>query len=89
MTVQFATIPVVHHYVDLPHLVRQIETWGFAAVGVPDAHWLWPDCYVTLTQCTLNSRRLRLGTFVTNPSALRDPIEKLQTAYRPHEHELR
>lgn len=67
MAVQFATIPIVHHYADLPDLVRQIETWGFEAIGVPDAHWLWPDCYVTLTQCALNSRRLRLGTFVTNP----------------------
>ena len=67
MTVQFATIPVVHHYAELPDLVRQIETWGFEAIGVPDAHWLWPDCYVTLTQSALNSRRLRLGTFVTNP----------------------
>jgi len=67
MTVQFATIPVVHHYAELPELVRQIETWGFEALGVPDAHWLWPDCYVTLTQCALNSRRLRMGTFVTNP----------------------
>ena len=67
MTVQFATIPVVHNYAELPDLVRQIETWGFAAIGVPDAHWLWPDCYVTLTQCALNSHRLRLGTFVTNP----------------------
>jgi 5,10-methylenetetrahydromethanopterin reductase len=67
MTVQFATIPVVHHSAELPRLVQQIETWGFEALGVPDAHWLWPDCYVTLTQCALNSRRLRLGTFVTNP----------------------
>ena len=67
MPVQFATIPVVHNYAELPDLVRQIETWGFAALGVPDAHWLWPDCYVTLTQCALNSHRLRLGTFVTNP----------------------
>jgi len=67
MTVQFATIPVVHRYTELPHLVRQIEEWGFEGVGVPDAHWLWPDCYVTLTQCALHSRRLRLGTFVTNP----------------------
>ena len=67
MSVQFATIPLAHNYPDLPGLVRQIEDWGFAMVGVPDAHWLWPDCYVTLTQCALNSRRLRLGTFVTNP----------------------
>lgn len=67
MTVQFATIPVVHYYPELPDLVRQIEAWGFEAVGVPDAHWLWPDCYVTLTQCALNSTQLRLGTFVTNP----------------------
>jgi 5,10-methylenetetrahydromethanopterin reductase len=67
MTVQFATIPVVHNYAELPDLVRQIETWGFEAIGVPDAHWLWPDCYVTLTQCALNSRRVQLGTFVTNP----------------------
>jgi 5,10-methylenetetrahydromethanopterin reductase len=67
MTVQFATIPVVHHSAELPELIQQIEAWGFDAIGVPDAHWLWPDCYVTLTQCALHSRRLRLGTFVTNP----------------------
>ena len=67
MSVQFATIPLAHHYPDLPGLVRQIEDWGFEMVGVPDAHWLWPDCYVTLTQCALNSQRLRMGTFVTNP----------------------
>ncbi len=67
MTVKFATIPVVHHYPDLPDLVHQIEAWGFEALGIPDAHWLWPDCYVTLTQCALNSKQLRLGTFVTNP----------------------
>ena len=67
MSVQFATIPLAHRYPDLPGLVRQIEDWGFEMVGVPDAHWLWPDCYVTLTQCALNSQRLRMGTFVTNP----------------------
>ncbi len=67
MTVKFATIPVVHHYPDLPNLVCRIEEWGFEALGIPDAQWLWPDCYVTLTQCALNSKQLRLGTFVTNP----------------------
>ncbi len=67
MSIQFATIPLAHSYPDLPGLVRRIEAWGFEMVGVPDAHWLWPDCYVTLTQCALNSRRLRMGTFVTNP----------------------
>ena len=57
MKVQFATIPLAHDYPDLPGLVRRIEAWGFEMVGVPDAHWLWPDCYVTLTQCALNSQR--------------------------------
>ncbi|HXY16391.1 MAG TPA: TIGR03842 family LLM class F420-dependent oxidoreductase [Terriglobales bacterium] len=52
-------------------LTRQAESGGFQYGWVFDSHVLWKEPYPLLTLMATNSRRLRLGTCVTNP-AVRD-----------------
>jgi probable F420-dependent oxidoreductase len=53
-------------------LTRQAEAAGFAYGWVFDSHVLWLEPYPLLTLMALNTRRMRLGTCVTNPAS-RDP----------------
>jgi probable F420-dependent oxidoreductase len=53
-------------------LTRQAEEAGFAYGWLFDSHVLWRDPYPLLTVMALNTRRMRLGTCVTNP-ATREP----------------
>src|SRR6476661_794888 len=53
-------------------LARQAEEAGFAYGWIFDSHVLWLDPYPLLTLMATNTRRMRLGTCVTNP-AVRDP----------------
>ena len=53
-------------------LTRQAEEAGFGYGWVFDSHVLWLEPYPLLTMMALNTRRMRLGTCVTNP-AVRDP----------------
>src|SRR5262245_20629202 len=53
-------------------LTRQAEAAGFEYGWVFDSHVLWLEPYPLLTLMAMNTRRMRLGTCVTNP-AVRDP----------------
>ena len=53
-------------------LARQAEGAGFSHGWIFDSHVLWQEPYPLLTLIAANTRRLRLGTCVTNP-VVRDP----------------
>jgi probable F420-dependent oxidoreductase len=53
-------------------LARQAEEAGFGYGWLFDSHVLWLEPYPLLTMIALNTKRMRLGTCVTNP-ATRDP----------------
>src|SRR5262245_2359580 len=53
-------------------LTRQAEAAGFEYGWVFDSHVLWLEPYPLLTLMAQSTRRMRLGTCVTNP-AVRDP----------------
>jgi probable F420-dependent oxidoreductase len=57
------------HIVDL---TRQAESAGFRYGWIFDSHVLWQEPYPLLTLMAANTRRMRLGTCVTNP-VVRDP----------------
>jgi probable F420-dependent oxidoreductase len=57
-----------NHIVDL---TRQAEGAGFSYGWIFDSHVLWQEPYPLLTLMATNTRKLRLGTCVTNP-AVRD-----------------
>lgn len=59
-------------------LTRQAEEAGFGYGWVFDSHVLWLEPYPLLTMMALNTRRMRLGTCVTNP-AVRDPTVTAST----------
>lgn len=49
-------------------LTRQAESAGFEYGWIFDSHVLWKECYPLLTLMAANTRRMRLGTCVTNPA---------------------
>jgi probable F420-dependent oxidoreductase len=53
-------------------LTRQAEAAGFTYGWSFDSHILWQDPYPLLTLMAVNTKRMRLGTCVTNP-VVRDP----------------
>jgi probable F420-dependent oxidoreductase len=53
-------------------LAQQAEQAGFGYGWLFDSHVLWLDPYPLLTMIALNTKRMRLGTCVTNPAS-RDP----------------
>ncbi|NJK81172.1 MAG: LLM class flavin-dependent oxidoreductase, partial [Chloroflexaceae bacterium] len=59
-------------------LTRQAEEAGFVYGWVFDSHVLWLEPYPMLTAMALNTRRMRLGTCVTNPT-VRDPTVTAST----------
>ena len=48
-------------------LTRQAEAAGFTYGWLFDSHVLWQDAYIQLSLMAQNTRRMRLGTCVTNP----------------------
>jgi probable F420-dependent oxidoreductase len=50
-------------------LTRQAEAAGFEYGWLFDSHVLWMDPYPLLTLMATNTKRMRLGTLVTNPAA--------------------
>src|SRR5712692_5643948 len=52
-------------------LTRQAEAAGFHYGWIFDSHILWKEPYPLLTLMATNTRKMRLGTCVTNP-AVRD-----------------
>jgi alkanesulfonate monooxygenase SsuD/methylene tetrahydromethanopterin reductase-like flavin-dependent oxidoreductase (luciferase family) len=53
-------------------LAQQAEIAGFNYGWLFDSHVLWLEPYPLLTMIALNTKRMRLGTCVTNPAS-RDP----------------
>ncbi|MGB8113693.1 MAG: TIGR03842 family LLM class F420-dependent oxidoreductase, partial [Candidatus Sulfotelmatobacter sp.] len=49
-------------------LTRQAEAAGFEYGWIFDSHVLWMDPYPLLTLMAANTKRMRLGTCVTNPA---------------------
>lgn len=54
------------------NITRQAEMAGFSYGWIFDSHILWKDPYPLLTLMAANTRKMRLGTCVTNP-VVRDP----------------
>src|SRR5262245_40585976 len=54
------------------NLARQAESEGFVHGWVFDSHILWQEPYPLLTLLAANTKRMNLGTCVTNP-VVRDP----------------
>src|SRR5260370_42521204 len=52
-------------------LTRQAEDAGFEYAWIFDSHVIWKECYPLMTLMAANTRRIHLGTCVTNP-AVRD-----------------
>jgi len=52
-------------------LTRQAEAAGFAHAWMFDSHVIWKEPYPLLTLMAANTKRMRMGTCVTNP-AVRD-----------------
>src|SRR5690349_24381263 len=49
-------------------LTRQAEKAGFEYGWIFDSHVLWMEPYPLLTLIAANTKRMRLGTCVTNPA---------------------
>src|SRR6202142_3243308 len=49
-------------------LTRQAEAAGFEYGWIFDSHVLWKEPYPLLTLMATNTKRMRLGTCVTNPA---------------------
>ena len=59
----------------LPHMVtlaRQAEQVGFRYGWTFDSHVLWHEPYPILTMLAAGTKKMKLGTLVTNP-VVRDP----------------
>src|SRR6476646_9688031 len=66
------TLKPDHSLERLASLTRLAESAGFKYGCVFDSHVLWKDPYFLLTLMAQNTKRMRLGTCVTNP-ATREP----------------
>ena len=49
------------------HLAKVAEDLGYSHVWVGDSHLIWREAYVNLAAMALNTKRVKLGTGVTNP----------------------
>ncbi len=49
-------------------LTRQAESAGFEYGWMFDSHVLWMECYPLMTLMAMNTKKMRLGTCVTNPA---------------------
>src|SRR5437660_11181796 len=66
------TLKPDHSLERVASLTRLAEFAGFRYGWLFDSHVLWKEPYVLLTLMAQNSKRMRLGTCVTNP-ATREP----------------
>src|SRR5438094_3810894 len=66
------TLKPDHSLARLASLTRLAESAGFTYGWLFDSHVLWKEPYVLLRLMAQNTRRMRLGTCVTNP-ATREP----------------
>jgi probable F420-dependent oxidoreductase len=49
-------------------LTRQAEAAGFEYGWMFDSHVLWMECYPLMTLMAMNTKKMRIGTCVTNPA---------------------
>jgi len=49
-------------------LSRQAEAAGFEYGWIFDSHVLWMECYPLMTLMAINTKKMRIGTCVTNPA---------------------
>src|SRR6266566_4479159 len=68
------TLKPDHSLERIASLTRLAESAGFTYGWLFDSHVLWKEPYVLLTLMAQNTKRMRLGTCVTNP-ATREPTE--------------
>src|SRR5437588_5869848 len=66
------TLKPDHSLERVASLARLAESAGFRYGWLFDSHVLWKEPYVLLTLMAQNTKRMRLGTCVTNP-ATREP----------------
>src|SRR5213594_2819561 len=66
------TLKPDHSLARIASLTRLAESAGFGYGWLFDSHVLWKEPYVLLALMAQNSKRMRLGTCVTNP-ATREP----------------
>jgi 5,10-methylenetetrahydromethanopterin reductase len=52
---------------EAPQEAKQLEEMGFDVALIPDSQALAREVYVTLTACAANTKRITLGTGITNP----------------------
>lgn len=50
------------------HLAKLAEQYGFSHVWTFDSHLLWQEPFVIYSQILAETRRIKVGPFVTNPS---------------------
>jgi probable F420-dependent oxidoreductase len=50
------------------HLAKLAEQYGFSHVWTFDSHLLWQEPYVIYSQILAETRRVKVGPFVTNPA---------------------
>src|SRR5512138_2375850 len=63
--VMLQTTPPSARVVDL---AKRAETYGFSHVWTFDSHLLWQEPYVIYSQILAETRRVKVGPFVTNPA---------------------
>src|SRR5574341_619608 len=54
----------------LPNMIRLArlsEELGFSHVWIGDSHLIWREAYVNMAAAALNTKKVKLGTGVTNP----------------------
>src|SRR6201986_3350380 len=49
-------------------LTKQAEAAGFDYGWIFDSHVLWKECYPLMTLMAINTKKMRIGTCVTNPA---------------------
>src|SRR5215510_11689057 len=65
--VRFGVVLLPESLAEFGALCREAEDQGFDWLGVADSQSVFRELYVALTLAALNTSRVRLGSFVTNP----------------------
>jgi alkanesulfonate monooxygenase SsuD/methylene tetrahydromethanopterin reductase-like flavin-dependent oxidoreductase (luciferase family) len=55
-------------------LAHEVEQLGYDAVWIADSHMLWSDCYAVMALAAEHTKRIEIGTGVTNPSTRLAPV---------------
>jgi alkanesulfonate monooxygenase SsuD/methylene tetrahydromethanopterin reductase-like flavin-dependent oxidoreductase (luciferase family) len=69
---QFAIM--IDSHIDKWPLIRRAEELGYDRAYVPDSEMIWSDCHAILALAAANTRRIALGTGVSNPGSRLAPV---------------